>query len=80
MTKFTAAGLQGPVLYCPACYRKLGVYKPAKGTPAAPKAAQKPCAKCPAGKKKRRGSTWIGKSMSVRTVSGGLPSLGKRSR
>jgi hypothetical protein len=67
-------GLSGPVVYCPECLRKIGVYKPGTGADALPVPGR------PARRKHGRTakcSKTAKPSRSVRAVAGGLPSLGK---
>jgi hypothetical protein len=81
--------LSGPVVYCPECLRKIGVYKPRTGVEVLPVPASKPCGACEAQARQDRraqrdreaGLVRVRKrSRSVRAASGGLPSLGKGHR
>ena len=75
-----AAGLSGPVIYCPECHHKTGNYKPKKGAAPVPVVGKR-CGGCKArakAKSRKAQPVSAGPSTSVRTVPGGLPGLGKR--
>lgn len=70
----------GLLVYCPRCYRQLGIYRPEKDAPPIPMASRHVCRDC-----KRRETTDTsppprGPSTSVWAIPCGLPGLGKRRR
>lgn len=76
--------LTGPVIYCPRCRHRTGVYKPRAGAPEVPKPGAM-CGGCrnrAKGRTKKRppGMVYAPANSSPHTVSGGLPTLGKRSK
>jgi hypothetical protein len=83
MARKAPPGLSGKVIYCPVCLRKTGTYQ---GTGRKPVAGKR-CADCKTKAKERKARAKgkvppvsVGSSTSVRTVSGGLPTLGKGHR
>jgi len=64
-------------VYCPVCLNKTRIYKPKKGSAAAPVPGGRcrGCSKRAEGRKAKLPAE--GASSSVHTVSGGLPTLGK---
>ena len=76
--KSRAPGLIGPVVYCPVCHNKTGIYRPKKGSAAVPIPGGR-CGGCSKRAQDRKTELPAeGSSRSVHTVSGGLPTLGKR--
>lgn len=76
----------GPILYCPACGRQTATYGSPSGK-GLPKPDQQNCPACRqraravySPKSGKRSSGKVSRGSSVRTVSGGLPTLGKRHR
>jgi hypothetical protein len=74
--KSRAHGLTGPVVYCPVCLNKTGIYKPKKGS-AVPIPGGRCGGCCKRAQDRKTKLPAKGSSRSVRTVSGGLPTLGK---
>jgi hypothetical protein len=84
------AKLSGPVLYCTCCGEATGTYNPPEGRYGIPRPAADICSACrdrrdkasqpKEPKKKKPPVRTVSSGRSVRTVSGGLPTLGRGHR